>query len=204
MRAGDTEGKVTSVLDASILNLTSNLRMCSGCRDFTCHTKVRAASSQPARAACCVIPASLAELPLRDSQTGSQDAHAPPVVSICLFGDSTTFQASRRRSYLRFLRLQATNQYSSKRDVGEGEIASRTRLRWAGSSCVVVALVTHSTRKSRSARVTYQLRGFESAQQYASLPAASSSLLSQLPSWPLPFSVSRARPACRRASRWPP
>lgn len=38
--AGDTEGKITSVLDESILELPTNLRMCSGCRDFKCHTKV--------------------------------------------------------------------------------------------------------------------------------------------------------------------
>ena len=39
--AGDTEGKVTSVLDSSIPTMSANLRMCSGCNDFKAHTKVR-------------------------------------------------------------------------------------------------------------------------------------------------------------------
>ena len=37
---GDTEGKVTSVVDAAIPEMVANLRMCSGCRDFKAHNQV--------------------------------------------------------------------------------------------------------------------------------------------------------------------
>ena len=44
---GDTEGKVTSVVDAAIPEMAANLRMCSGCRDFKAHNQV---TNQPPRA----------------------------------------------------------------------------------------------------------------------------------------------------------
>ena len=44
---GDTEGKVTSVVDAAIPEMAANLRICSGCRAFKAHNQV---SNQPPRA----------------------------------------------------------------------------------------------------------------------------------------------------------